>query len=51
MVVELAGACPEAVIAQVPPADCSACESELAKARGMVATQAQMIAAARDALG
>jgi hypothetical protein len=51
MIAELSGACPEAIIPVIPPADCTACEDELAKARGMVARQATMIAAARDALG
>lgn len=49
--VRVAGGFPAETAIVERPADCSAVEAELAKARGMVATQAQMIAAARDALG
>ena len=50
MIAELSGACPEAVIAQLPPADCTACEGELAKARGELASALTQIRAAKDAL-
>ena len=50
MIAELSGACPEAVIAQLPPADCSQLETELAKARGELASALTKIRAAKDAL-
>jgi hypothetical protein len=49
--VRVAGGFPAETALVEVPGDCSAVEAELAKARGMVAAQAQMIAAARDALG
>ena len=49
--VRVAGGFPAQTAIVEKPADCSAVEAELARARGIVATQAQMIAAARDALG
>jgi len=50
LIADTTAACPQATVVNIP-GDCGAVEAELAKARGLVATQSTMIANARNALG